>query len=92
MRRRLIVNNKVILKKKGYKAYLILNKPEKLNALDMDMYLDLLHYMKELEKLLTYRLTVRDEMSISLAMSSAVSGDCVLLRCCISLICVFVSI
>ena len=50
MRRRLIVNNKVILKKKGYKAYLILNKPEKLNALDMDMYLDLLHYMKELEK------------------------------------------
>ena len=28
----------VLLEKKGHKAYLILNRPEKLNALSMDMY------------------------------------------------------
>ena len=37
----------VLYEKKGYKAYIILNKPEKLNALDGDMYADILTYLKE---------------------------------------------
>lgn len=40
----------VLLEKKGYKAYVILNKPDKLNALDFSMYEDILRYMKELDK------------------------------------------
>ena len=34
----------VLYEKKGYKAYIILNKPEKLNALDGEMYQDCLLY------------------------------------------------
>ena len=37
----------VLYEKKGYKAYIILNKPEKLNALDGEMYQDVLGYLKE---------------------------------------------
>lgn len=40
----------VLMEKKGYKAYIILNKPEKLNALDGEMYMDVLHYLEELDK------------------------------------------
>ncbi len=39
----------VLYEKKGYKAYIILNKPEKLNALDGEMYSDILGYLKEAE-------------------------------------------
>jgi enoyl-CoA hydratase/carnithine racemase len=37
----------VIYEKKGYKAYIILNKPEKLNALDGEMYQDVLSCLKK---------------------------------------------
>ena len=32
-----IMGNHVLYEKKGYKAYIILNKPEKLNALEGEM-------------------------------------------------------
>ena len=44
------MKNKVILEKKGYKAYIILDKPEKLNALDMDMYDDIGNFLHEVDK------------------------------------------
>jgi len=43
------MSNHVLLEKKGYKAYIILNKPEKLNALDGDMYRTILNYLYELD-------------------------------------------
>jgi enoyl-CoA hydratase len=43
------MGNHVLMEKKGYKAYIILNKPEKLNALDGEMYLDILGYLNELD-------------------------------------------
>lgn len=44
------MGNHVIYEKKGYKAYIILNKPEKLNALEGEMYTDVLGYLNEAEK------------------------------------------
>jgi enoyl-CoA hydratase/carnithine racemase len=40
----------VLLEKKGYKAYIILNKPDKLNALDGNMYQTILKYLQDLDK------------------------------------------
>ncbi len=40
----------VLLEKKGYKGYIILNKPDKLNALDLDMYSTILKYLIELDE------------------------------------------
>lgn len=48
----------VLLEKRGYKAYIILNKPEKLNAFDMDMYFTLLGYLEELDKDKTVRVVI----------------------------------
>lgn len=39
----------VLLEKKGHKAYLILNRPEKLNALSMDMYRRIGNLLDEIE-------------------------------------------
>ena len=39
----------VLLEKKGHKAYLILNRPEKLNALSMDMYRRIGRLLDEIE-------------------------------------------
>lgn len=39
----------VLYEKKGYKAYITLNKPEKLNALENKMYSDILACLKEAE-------------------------------------------
>ncbi len=40
----------VLYEKKGYKAYIILNKQEKLNALESEMYHDVLGYLKEADQ------------------------------------------
>lgn len=40
----------VIYEKKGYKAYIILNKPHKLNTLDDDMYRAVREYLQEADK------------------------------------------
>lgn len=40
----------VLFEKKGYKAYITLNKPEKLNALDDSMYRAILQHLEELDK------------------------------------------
>ena len=40
----------VLYEKRDYKAYIILNKPEKLNTLDDEMYHDILCYLKDADK------------------------------------------
>lgn len=43
------MGNHVLYEKNGYKAYIILNKPEKLNALEGEMYHDVLTYLTDAE-------------------------------------------
>lgn len=43
------MGNHVLYEKKGKKAFIILNKPEKLNTLDLEMYDDVYTYLKEAE-------------------------------------------
>ncbi len=40
----------ILFEKKGYKGYIILNRPEKLNALTMDMYREIGGILDEIEK------------------------------------------
>lgn len=40
----------VLFEKKGYKGYIVLNRPEKLNALTMDMYREIGKILDEVEK------------------------------------------
>ena len=40
----------IIYEKKGYKAYIILNKPNKLNTLDDDMYLTILDCLQDADR------------------------------------------
>jgi len=43
-------SNEIIFEKKGHKAYIILNRPEKLNALTMDMYEAITQILEDVEK------------------------------------------
>ena len=52
----------VLYKKKNYKAYIILNKPEKLNTLDDEMYHDILRYLRTLTRMKTSGLLFSKEM------------------------------
>ena len=43
------MNTNVLYEKKGYRAYIILNKPEKLNAISMDMYREVAEILDVIE-------------------------------------------
>ena len=44
------MNENVLFEKKGYKAYIILNKPEKLNAISMEMYSEIAEILDVIER------------------------------------------
>lgn len=44
------MDEKVLLKKEGYKGYIIINRPEKLNAIDMDIYRLINKYLVDLDE------------------------------------------
>ncbi|MBQ4468189.1 MAG: enoyl-CoA hydratase/isomerase family protein [Firmicutes bacterium] len=44
------MNPNIIFKKENYRAYIILDKPEKLNALDMDMYREIGQLLKQVNR------------------------------------------
>ena len=45
-----MAEEKVLLEKKGYRAYIILNRPDKLNAVDMDIYRQINKYLIDLDQ------------------------------------------
>lgn len=57
-----MAEEKVLLEKKGYRAYIILNRPDKLNAVDMDIYRQINKYLIDLDQVF-YNIIIENKIT-----------------------------